>query len=327
MSPRAIALIAVVIAAVFSIAAQADVFRPAYLEVRQQDAETYDVLWKVPEGGGTSAQLRVRLPDGVQVVQPPRIDLVGSVSVERSRVRRAGGLDGQTISIEGLADAGMEVLVRVVRLDGSEQVSQLPPSGTSFVVGSAGGRQVAPTYFQLGVQHILAGFDHLSFVLALLLVVRGVRRVVLTVTAFTIAHSITLAAATLGFVNLPSAPVEAMIALSIVFVAAEIVHVMQGRSALTARWPWLVAFAFGLLHGLGFAGALSEVGVPHDAVPLALLFFNLGVEAGQLLFVGAMAGVGLLLRRIRMPGWIEYIPAYGIGSLAMFWLFERTAAF
>ena len=181
-------------------------------------------------------------------------------------------------------------------------------------------------YFMLGVEHILFGIDHLLFVLALVLIVRGVGLLVKTITAFTVAHSITLALATLGVVHVPSAPVEAVIALSIVFVASEILRSRRGERGLTERAPWLVAGTFGLLHGFGFAGALSEVGLPANDIPLALLFFNLGVEAGQLAFVVVALGVIALLRRIRLPEWAPILPPYAIGSVAMFWVIERTAA-
>lgn len=245
-------------------------------------------------------------------------------------MQHAQGLEGRTIAIDGLSGSNADVLVRVVRADGSEQVERLLPAKTSFALtAAAGGAEVARTYFALGMHHILVGFDHLLFVLALLLIVRGFRHIVVTITAFTIAHSITLAAATLGLVHVPSAPVEATIALSIVFVAAEIVHGLQGRPGITARWPWLVAFMFGLLHGLGFAGALSEVGLPQHSIPLALLFFNVGVEAGQLLFVAAIAAVAFVLRRLqlRWPRWADYAPAYAIGSIAMMWVIERVLDF
>ncbi len=221
-----------------------------------------------------------------------------------------------------------DVLVRVERSDGTMQVTRLLPSNPAFVVeASTGAGEVARTYLVLGVQHILLGIDHLLFVLALLLVVKGAARVVTTITAFTISHSITLAAATLGLVRVPGPPVEAVIALSIVFVAAELVHGAQGRPGLTARWPWVVAFTFGLLHGLGFAGALSGIGLPQNGIPLALLFFNIGVELGQLVFVGAFVVVALLVARahILWPRWIEIAPAYAIGSLAMFWVLQRVA--
>jgi hypothetical protein len=164
------------------------------------------------------------------------------------------------------------------------------------------------------------------------------RRVALTVTAFTIAHSITLAAATLGLVNVPRPPVEAAIALSIVLVAVEIVNARRGNPSLAARWPWVVAFCFGLLHGFGFAGALAEVGLPHHAIPVALLFFNVGVEIGQLIFVAAVLTAGGLLRRavalylepplvLRTVNRLDVAAAYTIGIVAAYWLMERTSAF
>ena len=182
----------------------------------------------------------------------------------------------------------------------------------------------------LGVEHILGGIDHLLFVLALLLIVRGGRRIVATVTAFTAAHSITLVAATLGWVHVPGPPVEAIIALSIVFVAAEIVHGLRGRPGLTARAPWVVAFSFGLLHGFGFAGALAEVGLPQKAIPIALLTFNVGVEIGQLIFVAAVLLVGAAWQRAAgaaaARGCLTLLP-YAIGAVAMFWVVDRITAF
>jgi hydrogenase/urease accessory protein HupE len=232
----------------------------------------------------------------------------------------------------------------------------LRPDAPSFVFTKAAG-PAAGGYFVLGVEHILLGIDHLLFVLALVLIVRGVGLLVKTITAFTLAHSITLGLATLGVVNMPSAPVEAVIALSIVFVASEILRLRsagfsplqrssewnaksvsltashpgvkgpEGRApSLTARAPWLVAGAFGLLHGFGFAGALSEVGLPANDIPLALLFFNVGVEAGQLAFVVVVLGVIALLRCVRMPEWSPKLAPYAIGSLAIYWVIERTVA-
>lgn len=310
--------------------ASADEFRPGYLELRQQDAETWDVFWKVPaQGDNLRLGIYVVFPaDSINLSEPRGAFQTGAYS-ERWRLRRPGGLIGQTVRIDGLPSGASDVLVRVERSDGTSQVTRLLPSNPAFVVeASAGAGQVARTYLVLGVEHILLGVDHLLFVLALLLVVKGAGRVVATVTAFTIAHSITLAAATLGLVSVPGPPVEAVIALSIVFVAAEIVHGANGRPGLTARWPWLVAFTFGLLHGFGFAGALGEIGLPQNAIPLALFFFNVGVELGQLLFVAAFAVAALLMARVRRvwPRWIELAPAYAIGSVAMFWVLQRVAA-
>jgi hydrogenase/urease accessory protein HupE len=188
---------------------------------------------------------------------------------------------------------------------------------------------VAGTYLTLGIEHILTGIDHLLFVLGLLILARERWRLLATVTAFTVAHSITLALATLGMVHVPQRPVEAAIALSIVFVAVEILREREGRGGFAARSPWIVAFGFGLLHGFGFAGALSEVGLPAHHIPLALLFFNIGVEIGQLLFIGAVLGLIRLAQRLRArsTGWLELVPPYAIGTVATFWVFERVASF
>lgn len=309
----------------------ADQFRPAYLLVHQTGAETYDVLWKVPALSETTRlKVKARFPAGTEALTPPRSTYAAGANVQRWKIRVPDGLEGREIHFDNLSRTGLDVLARYERSDGTEQVARILPIYPSFTVeASPGPLEVVLTYTRIGIEHILMGVDHLLFVLALILIVNNLRRLVATITAFTMAHSITLAAATLGFVHLPSPPVEACIALSIVFVAAEIVRSRQGRIGLTERAPWVVAFIFGLLHGLGFAGALSEVGLPQNAIPLALLFFNVGVEIGQLLFISAVLGVLLLLRRvpIKTPPWGWYIVPYAIGSVAMFWVILRTHSF
>jgi hypothetical protein len=312
-------------------AASADVFRPAYLELRQRDAERWDVLWKVPaRGGALPLAIDVELPADVEWIAPRRGALRDGAWVERFQIRRAGGLDGQSIAIGG-PDAGVtEAIARVERLDGSAQLERLGSARRDFVIAAPKGRlEVARSYTALGIEHILGGLDHLLFVLALLLIVRGTRRVVGTITAFTLAHSVSLAAATLGVVRVPQPPVDAAIAASIAFVAAEIVHGLRGSPGATARAPWIVAFGFGLLHGLGFASALAEVGLPQQAIPLALVAFNVGVEIGQLCFVAAMAPLVWLVRRISAswPRWLDAAPAYAIGTIAALWLIERIGSF
>ena len=263
--------------------ARSDEVRPGYLELRQTAPDRYSLLFKVPAlGDDVRLAIYVALPDGTSDVAPPQARFIGSAYIERRTIRRHGGLAGQTIAIEGLSRTSTDVLVRIEGLGGATQTERLSPMKTTFVVEAAPGAwEVAATYLRLGIEHILFGFDHLLFVLALVILVRDWRRVALTVTAFTVAHSMTLAAATLGLVAVPGPPLEAAIALSIVLVAVEIVNARRGRPALTARRPWLIAFCFGLLHGSGFAGALAEVGLPSHAIPLALLFFNLGVEIGR----------------------------------------------
>ena len=208
------------------------------------------------------------------------------------------------------------------------------PSQPWFELAGAPSKlHVAGAYLRLGIEHIWSGVDHLLFILALMILVKGTRRLIATVTAFTVAHSITLAGATLGFVRVPQQPVEACIALSIVFVASEIVHARQGRQGWTERWPWIVAFTFGLLHGFGFAGALNAVGLPQTAIPVALLFFNVGVEIGQLLFIAAILSIMALgrwlIRRtaIPQPAWAWRVAPYSIGGVAAFWMIQRIAAF
>jgi hydrogenase/urease accessory protein HupE len=309
----------------------ADVFRPAYLELREAGEDRYDVLFKVPaRGEDLRLGVYVRFPEGTTELSPPRGYFAGGAHIERWRIQRPGGLVGQSVRIDGLASGITDVLARVERLDGTSQVERLLPERPVFTVAAPTGLgEVAVSYLVLGIEHILGGVDHLLFVLALLLIVQGGRRIVATVTAFTVAHSITLAGATLGWVHVSGPPVEATIALSIAFVAAEIVHGLRGRPGLTARAPWVVAFTFGLLHGFGFAGALAEVGLPQRAIPLALLCFNVGVEIGQLIFVAGALAVMLAVRRlaVRPPEWAAYIPAYAIGAVAMFWVIERIGDF
>jgi hydrogenase/urease accessory protein HupE len=272
----------------------------------------------------------VIFPDAVERIGEAQSALINNSWEERFEIRAAGGLIGGEVHIEGILGGATDVIVRVERLDGTTQLERLVPTKPNFTVtASPGPGEIAWDYFVLGVEHILGGIDHLLFVLALLLLVRNVRRLLLTITAFTVAHSITLVGATLGLVSLPGPPVEAVIALSIVFVAAEVIHEQQGRASITARAPWIVAFGFGLLHGLGFAGALQEVGLPETAIAVALLMFNVGVEAGQLLFVTIVAMLSLVLRKLTpIPvAAASRVISYAIGSIAAFWTIERVAAF
>jgi hydrogenase/urease accessory protein HupE len=292
----------------------------------------WDVLWKVPAKGDLRLGLDVRLPEACESTAPQARALAGA-HVERWRARCAAGLAGETIAIDGLPATRTDVLARLNHEDGTTQTVRLTPEAPAFVVRpGAGALSVAGTYLRLGIEHILLGVDHLLFVAALLFLVGDARRLLGAVTAFTVAHSVTLAAAALGWVHVPTPPVEACIALSIVIVAAEVV---QKRDSAARRRPWLVAFAFGLLHGLGFASALAQIGLPQHAIPLALACFNLGVEAGQLLFIAAVftalallsraagpaAGVWGLAHRIARPA------AYAIGTLGAFWLIDRTVSF
>lgn len=309
----------------------ADVFQPAYLEVSERGNDEYSVLWKVPSlGNNNRLSAYVKMPDGIEKIAGPRVVNNGNSWIERTIIRCKGGLAGKTFIVEGKAVGAAEVIARIEWLDGSSQVERLSLEFPTLVIETPKGTgAIAWAYFVLGVEHILGGIDHLLFVLALLLIVSGTQRIIATVTAFTLAHSITLIAATLGWLHVPGPPVEAIIALSIVFVASEVVHGYQGRSGLTERAPWIVAFSFGLLHGFGFAGALAEVGLPQTAIPLALLTFNVGVEVGQLIFVAAILAlrlVGVKFFNIQAT-WIPIATAYGIGSIAVFWTIERVTGF
>ncbi len=335
MSRRACLFVTAALLLAAIVPARADEFKPGYLQLTQLDHEAYDVLWKVPAiDESTTLKVQPQFPDGTEALTQVRSTFSRGVTVQRWRIRVPGGLDGKAIVFSQLSETRIDVLARLVRLDGTVQLERILPVSPSFVARpSPGPLEVVSTYTILGIEHILSGFDHLLFVLALVLLVQGTRRLLLTITAFTAAHSLTLAGATLGWVHVPGPPVEASIALSIVFVASEIVHLRQGRYSVTQHYPWVVAFAFGLLHGFGFAGALAEVGLPQSSIPIALLFFNVGVEIGQLLFVGAvLAAIAVGWRagqRIRLPppAWLWRLTPYAIGGLASFWLVERVAAF
>lgn len=308
--------------------AAAHEIRPAFLQIREIEPNTYDFLWKTPARGDMRLALNVIQPKECANTADPRATLVDGAVIQRWRATCEGGLVGKALAVENLAQTLTDAIVRVELFDRPPQTLRFTPDLPSATIPD---RQpwtdVALTYFGLGVEHILLGFDHLMFVLALLILVGDVKRLVSAITAFTIAHSLTLAGTTLGWVRLSSAPVEALIALSIIFVAAEIIRARAGETSLVARLPWLASFAFGLLHGFGFAGALREVGIPEDSVAISLLFFNLGVEAGQLAFVCAVLLVLLVWRRASLPSpaWAWRAPVYVIGATAAFWFVERTA--
>ena len=328
MNNHFVSIALVLLLCLWSTASLAHEVRPGYLRIQQVDAETYDVLFRVPARGDLRLGLYARLPDHCESTGEPRSYLQASAYVDRWVAVCPGGLVGHEVAIDGLSATLTDVLARFERLDDTTQIARLTPSDYAFTVSdSERWQEVASTYTALGIEHILLGIDHLLFVLARLMIVAGWRKLVATVTAFTLAHSATLAAATLGLVKVPQAPVEAVIALSILFVAAEIIHWRQGKPGVTRRKPWLVAFTFGLLHGFGFAGALTEIGLPEHGIPLALLFFNLGVEAGQLLFIAAVFLVWSVLRRIDWPEWAWRVPVYGIGTMAAFWTIERISGF
>lgn len=309
----------------------ADELRPAYLQVTEVQPNLFSVLWKVPARNNEQRlSLAVEFEPDHAIVQKPMEGFAAGYHFRNWKLSVEDGLPKSIIKINGLERTSTEVLLRIEYLDGTSLTHRFTPSSATYTVAVKPTLlQTAYTYLKLGVEHILLGFDHLLFVLALLLLIDNTRKLILTITFFTIAHSITLSLATLKIIHVPVPPVEAVIALSIVFVASEIIRVQQGHSSLTYRKPWIVAFSFGLLHGFGFAAALSQIGLPDNAVPLALALFNVGVEIGQLIFVFAFVVLGWSLSRMQFNaplGWSR-VPAYFIGSLASFWLIERTAGF
>ncbi|RPH44924.1 MAG: HupE/UreJ family protein [Burkholderiales bacterium] len=307
-------------------AARAHEVRPASLEIAV-DAEGATVVWKQPATGELALPLVPRISGGWLEALPARTDRTPAYRIAEWRIGASqGGIAGRSVSIEGLEHTITDALVRIRLPDGSESTRLLRPESPSFVVGAVGAAVApsVPAYLVLGVEHILTGADHLLFVLGLLLLVGGGRRLLWTVTAFTVAHSLTLALASLGIVDVPVALVEATIALSIVLVAVEVANLWRGRPGLSHRWPWAVALVFGLLHGLGFAGALAEVGLPQDALVPALLLFNLGVEAGQLAFVAAVFALRRLMPASMMR--LRWVAPYAIGSLSAYWFIGRSVA-
>ncbi|HUG62100.1 MAG TPA: HupE/UreJ family protein [Methylomirabilota bacterium] len=303
--------------------------RPGLLQLTESEPDRFEMLWRVPARGDLSLALRPRLPETCRSVGVPERRTDGARAEERRTVDCDGGLAGREIAIEGLAGVRTDVLVRAEYLNGSSETLRASPEAPAVTLfGRRSILQVAVTYLALGFEHILLGVDHLLFVTALMLLVSGWGRLIGTVTAFTLAHSITLAGATLGLVTAPSGLIEALIALSIAVVAAEVVFRDRGETGIAIKRPWLIAFGFGLLHGFGFAGALSDVGIPAHAVPTALLFFNLGVEAGQIAFIAVLlfAARGLaMLGAQSLPAWRPSM-AYGIGTVAAIWAAERTVA-
>lgn len=301
--------------------------RPAYLEIVPA-GEGWRVRWRQPVTGDAALALRPVLSGGW--LDAPATDVArtpGHLVREWAVPANAAPLPGQQLTIEGLERTITDTLVRVQLHDGTVVTRLLKPEAPSMrIAGGAPGTPAVAAYFQLGVEHILWGIDHLLFVLGLLLLVRGRALLLATLTAFTAAHSVTLGLAALGLVQVPVPLVEATIALSILFVAVEAVKLRRGQPGLSSRRPWAVAAAFGLLHGLGFASALAEVGLPRDAALPALLLFNLGVEAGQLAFVAAVLALAGLLRRcaVTAAGRARWVAPYAIGTLAGFWFVERS---
>lgn len=309
--------------------ARADELRPGYMEFSQRSASDWALVWRSPMRGGVRPDTQPLLPQGCAIVGGIQRELSEATLIERSTVRCSGPVAGRRIGLSNFGASQTDVLVRVAFRGRPVQAMRLTAAEPTVEIAERPETmQVAKTYFVTGIDHILFGYDHLLFVVALVLLLDGLVTVAKAVTAFTVAHSITLVGTTLGMIGLPQAPVEAVIALSIMFLAVEVIKKNPGEPRLSERAPWIVAFLFGLLHGFGFAGALKEIGLPETDVPTALLTFNLGVEAGQLLIVLAtiavVAAIGRFLPRLQRP--VIVAGTYAIGAVAAYWFIERLIA-
>jgi len=303
--------------------------RPAYLQIIQTSETTYEVFWKVPRMGDQVPKIHPIFPPFFSVEELKNPNQTPTSAIYSYRISSQETLQGNILTIDGLNKTLIDALVTITYLNGEKVTLMLQPDKDSTIIpGETSTSDVVKTYTLLGFEHILLGIDHLLFVLALILITKGRWKILKTITAFTIAHSITLSLAALGYVNFPTPPVEAVIALSIVFLAVEIINNLNGKQTITSKKPWLVAFTFGLLHGFGFAGALANIGLPQQDIPWALAFFNIGVELGQIAFVlVVLIFIRLLALKKKWPLFVKKVPAYAIGSLAAFWLVERVVGF
>ena len=303
--------------------------RPAYFQLQETTPGRYDVLWRTPVLSGMRLPVGLKLPDGVRNVTEPTVQELSDSLVERRWIDAGPrGLAGRRIEFPGLQLTITDVLVRGEMLDGRSWTAIARASQPWVeVAASQTSLDVAGTYVVQGIRHILFGADHMLFVLGLLLIVKDRWMLLKTVTAFTVAHSITLAIATLGYAEAPAPPLNAAIALSILFLGPEIVRSWRGETSFTIRHPWVVAFAFGLLHGFGFASALTGAGLPRHELPLALVSFNVGVELGQLGFIALVLALEHSFRvlEVRWPRWVQALPGYVVGSLGAFWTIQRVA--
>lgn len=327
---RMVLSLALLFQALSAAAARADELRPAYFAMRETRPSEFAVLWKVPAAGDLRLRLYVRLPEACKPKSEPIRGTEAGAFFERWTVVCSDAMRGQQIVVDGLKSTVTDVLARIEYRGGSTQIARLNAASPSFAVaGTQTSLEVAKTYLLLGIEHILESLDHLLFVLALIFLISDRWKLVKAITAFTVAHSITLVGATLGYLSLPQEPVEATIALSIAFLASELTKMGSGEKRLSEAYPWVVSFAFGLLHGFGFAGALKEVGLPDVDVPLALLTFNLGVEAGQLIFIsGVVTAMTFARKMFSMPfAPMRMTAAYLIGTTSLVWLISRVSSF
>jgi hydrogenase/urease accessory protein HupE len=302
--------------------------RPAYLEIKETSRDHYEIVWRTPVNAGMRLPIVLQLPKEARNLTAPTVQELTDSLLERRSIEVAGGIGGKRVDFVGLQGTITDVLVHVQLLDGRSLTIIVYPSQSWVEITPAQTRRlVVGTFVVQGIRHILFGADHILFVLGLLLIVKDRWILLKTVTAFTVAHSITLAIATLGYADVPVPPLNAAIALSILFLGPEIVRSWRGKTSFTIRHPWVVAFAFGLLHGFGFASALTGAGLPPHELPLALVSFNVGVELGQLGFIALVLALERSFRvlEVRWPRWAAALPGYTVGSLGAFWTFQRLA--
>jgi hydrogenase/urease accessory protein HupE len=323
--PRRLLMVLVLVLGARS--ASAHEVRPGFLELRQTGPEAYSFLWKKPSGGEIEIYIAPIVPRECRLATSGQQELTPGALIVRGTLTCTGGLGGKVMVIDGLQSTITDVVVRLHHADGRLESHLLKPVNPMVTLGAqTTGWQRSRTYLRLGIEHILLGVDHLLFVLGLLLIVSDRWMLLKTITGFTIAHSITLGIATLGYVSAPLPPLNAAIALSILFLGPEIVRRWRGETSFTIRHPWAVAFAFGLLHGFGFASGLTTMGLPQAEIPLALLLFNAGVEIGQLFFVMMIVLLERAFRtlEIKWPRLVEALPGYAVGSLGAYWTIQRT---
>jgi len=327
LSPQSFLWLFSLLVLLSTVPASAHEVRPAFLEITQQNNGHFDVLWKQPSAGLAAVRLVPHISGGLLERKPSSVEAASNFQICVWRNIDAGkqGVEGRTIQIEGLPRTITDVLVVVTLANGDTEQEILRPEHPDVTLHLEKIGLAVPAYITLGIEHILTGVDHLSFVLGLLLLVRNRIMLLKTITAFTVAHSITLAATALHFITVQPALIESLVAFSILFVAVELVHLYRGREGLTVRFPWIIAFTFGLLHGSAFAGALAEIGLPPNNIPLSLLLFNVGVELGQLMFVAFVIAIAWALTKLprQLPDWTRWIAPYAIGSFSGFWFLER----
>lgn len=328
MNPRA-ALAALVLLTSWSLDAHGHETRPGLLELTEIDERRFSMLWKRPAGGETRIRIAPEVPEGCSFSSRDGAREIPGAIIARGQLDCPGGLAGKRLRIAGLESTITDVLVRVERADGRIESHILRPSSPEVrMVGGANRRELAIEYLETGIRHIVGGADHLLFVIGLMMIVRGGRPLVQTITSFTVAHSITLAVATMGYASPPGGPLNLLIALSVMFLGPDVYRAARGGTSLTIRAPYVIAFGFGLLHGFGFADGLSTAGLPRSEVPLALLWFNVGVEIAQISCIFVLLSIAKALRRLDWP-WDPFksvIPAYVIGSAGAFWTVQRIAS-